>query len=126
MCFAILGLCVSRWAGSAGTNPTALPGFNNFVYETIVPVCFSVPLQSPEFDADDPACRQTLSDISGVLLAALKTCGDEFLLFMQQKFLPQLQLNQQEIASLLGSMQTAKNERQYREVLIALVRAKRS
>lgn len=118
-------MLVSRWAGEASTNPTTLPGFNKFVFETIIPVCFHVPLQSTTFDIDDAASVQLLGDISGVLLAALKNCGNEFLVFMQQQFLPQLQLSQQEIAELLGYMQAAKSDREFRKVLEGLVKSKR-
>ncbi|KAM7367426.1 hypothetical protein PAMP_015328 [Pampus punctatissimus] len=70
-CFIILSKLVELWGGKDG-----MVGFPDFIYKHIVPACFLAPLK-PTFD---------LSDAQTVL-------GLEFIQFLQQEYLPSLQVS---------------------------------
>uniref|UniRef100_A0AAZ3PNL0 Exportin-T n=1 Tax=Oncorhynchus tshawytscha TaxID=74940 RepID=A0AAZ3PNL0_ONCTS len=70
-CFIILSKLVELWGGKDG-----MAGFPDFIYKHIVPACFLAPLK-PSFD---------LTDAQTVL-------GPEFIQYLQQEYLPSLQVS---------------------------------
>lgn len=80
--FGILGRMVSVWGGGeAGkTNGTvassAPPDFTSWIYETLVPLAFTVPA-SPSFDLSDAQSQMVVSEISQLLKTVLAKRGAE-------------------------------------------------
>uniref|UniRef100_A0A8B9JVX3 Exportin-T n=1 Tax=Astyanax mexicanus TaxID=7994 RepID=A0A8B9JVX3_ASTMX len=88
-CFIILSKLVELWGGKDG-----LVGFPDFIYKHIVPACFVAPLK-PTFDLSD---AQTI--LVSPLCISLYFQGPEFIQFLQQEYLPSLQISP-EIAQVL-------------------------
>ncbi|XP_035283594.1 exportin-T-like isoform X1 [Anguilla anguilla] len=81
-CFIILSRLVELWGGKDG-----LVGFPDFIYKHIVPACFLAPLK-PTFDLSDAQTVVTLSEVALTLKMIHLKRGQEFLLYLQQEYLP--------------------------------------
>ncbi|XP_023808441.1 exportin-T [Oryzias latipes] len=88
-CFIILSRLVELWGGKDG-----LVGFSDFIYKHIVPACFLAPLK-PSFDLSDAQTVLTLSECALTLKTIHLKQGPEFLQFLQQEYLPSLQVTPQ-------------------------------
>lgn len=85
-CFIILSKLVELWGGKDG-----MVGFLDFVYKHIVPACFLAPLK-PTFDLSDAQTVLTLSECALTLKMIHLKRGPEFIQFLQQDYLPSLQV----------------------------------
>ncbi|XP_066523340.1 exportin-T [Hoplias malabaricus] len=85
-CFIILSRLVELWGGKDG-----LVGFPDFIYKHIVPACFLAPLK-PTFDLSDAQTMLTLSECTLTLKMIHLKRGLEFVQFLQQEYLPSLQV----------------------------------
>ncbi|KAH9928319.1 armadillo-type protein [Fomitopsis serialis] len=84
------GRSVAVWAqpavnGDAQTQ--ALPGFERFIYETVIPTAFAV-LSLPQFNIRDGQMLTVLHEIANFLQTVLKTRGEEAFNFFGNVFLP--------------------------------------
>lgn len=86
-CFIILTKLVELWGGKDG-----LVGFPDFIYKHIVPACFMAPLK-PTFDLSDAQTILTLSECTLTLKMIHLKRGPEFIQFLQQEYLPSLQVS---------------------------------
>ncbi|KAL2102884.1 hypothetical protein ACEWY4_002052 [Coilia grayii] len=86
-CFIILTKLVELWGGKDG-----LVGFPDFIYKHIVPACFLAPLK-PTFDLSDAQTVLTLSECTLTLKMIHLKRGLEFIQFLQQEYLPSLQVS---------------------------------
>ncbi|XP_063072875.1 exportin-T isoform X2 [Engraulis encrasicolus] len=86
-CFIILTKFVELWGGKDG-----LVGFPDFIYKHIVPACFLAPLK-PTFDLSDAQTVLTLSECTLTLKMIHLKRGPEFIQFLQQEYLPSLQVS---------------------------------
>ncbi|XP_051231439.1 exportin-T isoform X1 [Dicentrarchus labrax] len=86
-CFIILSKLVELWGGKDG-----MVGFPDFIYKHIVPACFLAPLK-PTFDLSDAQTVLTLSECSLTLKMIHLKRGPEFIQFLQQEYLPSLQVS---------------------------------
>ncbi|KAL7867607.1 hypothetical protein SRHO_G00089910 [Serrasalmus rhombeus] len=86
-CFIILSKLVELWGGKDG-----LVGFPDFIYKHIVPACFLAPLK-PTFDLSDAQSVLTLSECTLTLKIIHLKRGLEFVQFLQQEYLPSLQVS---------------------------------
>ncbi|KAJ8249585.1 hypothetical protein COCON_G00228010 [Conger conger] len=86
-CFTILSKLVELWGGKDG-----LVGFPDFIYKHIVPACFVAPLK-PTFDLSDAQTVLTLSECALTLKMIHLKRGPEFIQYLQQDYLPSLQLS---------------------------------
>ncbi|KAJ8245570.1 hypothetical protein GJAV_G00272180 [Gymnothorax javanicus] len=86
-CFTILSRLVELWGGKDG-----LVGFPDFIYKHIVPACFVAPLK-PTFDLSDAQTILTLSECALTLKTIHLKRGPEFIQFLQQEYLPSLQVS---------------------------------
>uniref|UniRef100_A0A3B4DM72 Exportin-T n=1 Tax=Pygocentrus nattereri TaxID=42514 RepID=A0A3B4DM72_PYGNA len=86
-CFIILSKLVELWGGKDG-----LVGFPDFIYKHIVPACFLAPLK-PTFDLSDAQTVLTLSECTLTLKIIHLKRGLEFVQFLQQEYLPSLQVS---------------------------------
>ncbi|XP_063783637.1 exportin-T isoform X2 [Pseudophryne corroboree] len=85
-CFIILSKLVDLWAGKDG-----LVGFADFVYKHIVPACFIAPLK-PTFDLADAQTILALSECAVTLKTIYLKRGPECIQYLQQEYLPSLQV----------------------------------
>uniref|UniRef100_A0A3B4UEY7 Exportin-T n=1 Tax=Seriola dumerili TaxID=41447 RepID=A0A3B4UEY7_SERDU len=86
-CFIILSKLVELWGGKDG-----MVGFPDFIYKHIVPACFLAPLK-PTFDLSDAQTVLTLSECAVTLKMIHLKRGPEFIQFLQQEYLPSLQVS---------------------------------
>lgn len=86
-CFIILSKLVELWGGKDG-----MVGFPDFIYKHIVPACFLAPLK-PTFDLSDAQTVLTLSECAVTLKMIHLKRGLEFIQFLQQEYLPSLQVS---------------------------------
>jgi exportin-T len=118
-CVVILQSLIQHWAG-----PNGLPNFNKYVYERIIPTCFSVPMLQ-QFDLEEATCNAVLVDIVLVLKTALIKCGAEFAAFMVTQFLPNYaKLAPEQAQAFMQQLQSA-NEREFKKVFKELIKARK-
>ncbi|KAJ4922827.1 hypothetical protein JOQ06_006491 [Pogonophryne albipinna] len=86
-CFITLSKLVELWGGKDG-----MVGFPDFIYKHIVPACFLAPLK-PSFDLSDAQTVLTLSECAITLKTIHLKRGLEFIQFLQQEYLPSLQVS---------------------------------
>lgn len=91
---------------AAPVEPSPVPGFEQFLYEHAVKVCFEVPMR-PTFDFDDAACVQVLGEIATFLKGLQLKRGDEFVAFMTSSLFPSLQCPPDAANAFLHALQTA-------------------
>ncbi|KAJ8411343.1 hypothetical protein AAFF_G00173490 [Aldrovandia affinis] len=98
-CFTILTKLVELWGGKDG-----LVGFPDFIYKHIVPACFLAPLK-PTFDLSDAQTILTLSECTLTLKMIHLKRGPEFIQYLQQEYLPSLQVSPDIIQELCQVLQ---------------------
>ncbi|XP_048840730.1 exportin-T isoform X2 [Brienomyrus brachyistius] len=98
-CFIILSKLVELWGGKDG-----LVGFPDFIYKHIVPACFLAPLK-PTFDLSDAQTMLTLSECALTLKMIHLKRGPEFIQYLQQEYLPSLQVTPDIIQELCQVLQ---------------------
>ncbi|KAJ8515674.1 hypothetical protein ONZ45_g6962 [Pleurotus djamor] len=89
------GRCVTVWGqpprempdGSQVAEPDAIPGFERFIYEQLVPTAFSV-LFKPEFNIKDGQMFTVLHEVANFLQTVGKTRGVEAYQYLATAFLP--------------------------------------
>ncbi|XP_077981134.1 exportin-T-like [Glandiceps talaboti] len=86
ICFAILKKLVETWGGEDGPA-----GFRDFIYKNIIPACFMAPLKST-FDLNDGQTFLALQEDGALLKTILTQQGGEAYRFLQQDYLPSLQI----------------------------------
>lgn len=85
-CFIILSKLVELWGGNDGPV-----GFADFVYKHIVPACFLAPLKQT-FDLADAQTVLALSECAVTLKTIHLKRGPECVQYLQQEYLPSLQV----------------------------------
>ncbi|RIA97435.1 armadillo-type protein [Glomus cerebriforme] len=91
--FNILSKTLVLW-GSSTSNITSvdsgrsLPGFEQFMYEHILRICFEVPMK-PEFSITDGQSSLVLNEISSILKTMYSLRGHELLDYLRRIWLPQ-------------------------------------
>ncbi|EIN04838.1 ARM repeat-containing protein [Punctularia strigosozonata HHB-11173 SS5] len=93
--FTFFSRCVATWGqrtdavanGSAQDAGQALPGFERFIYEQLVPVAFSI-LSQPQLNVKDGQVVVVLGEISNFLQTVMKTRGQEAFDYFVNVFLP--------------------------------------
>ncbi|XP_036107938.1 exportin-T isoform X4 [Molossus molossus] len=85
-CFIILSKLVELWGGKDGPV-----GFADFVYKHIVPACFLAPLKQ-SFDLADAQTVLALSECAVTLKTIHLKRGPECVQYLQQEYLPSLQV----------------------------------
>ncbi|XP_064417764.1 exportin-T isoform X1 [Latimeria chalumnae] len=85
-CFIILSKLVELWGGKDG-----LVGFGDFIYKHIVPACFLAPMKQT-FDLTDAQTVLALSECAVTLKTIYLKRGPECIQYLQQEYLPSLQV----------------------------------
>ena len=81
-CFAISQKLVELWVGS-------LPGFETYVLQEVLPVCFQAPAQ-PHFSLKDPSALPLLEASATLQKAILAKFGSDLLAYLRNRLLPSL------------------------------------
>ena len=97
--FSVLHRLVAVWGGAPGTaapgNTPAgatrepLPGFEQFIYETLVPLVFEAP-SKPTFELGDAQSQQVLLEIATLLKTIAEVRGDEALSYLTTVYFPRV------------------------------------
>ena len=90
--FSILHRLVGAWAGSSsdaanGTAAAALPGFERFIYETLIGLIFEAPTKD-DFDFRDAQAQIVLGEIATLAKTIYLKRGDEMINYLLQVYLP--------------------------------------
>ena len=81
-CFSTLQRLVERWAGN-------VPGFDAYVLQEILPVCFLAPAQ-PQFSLKDVSALQMLEASAALQKTILAKLGAELGAYLSDQLLPSL------------------------------------
>ncbi|XP_033882929.1 exportin-T isoform X3 [Acipenser ruthenus] len=98
-CFIILSKLVELWGGKDG-----LVGFADFIYKHMVPACFLAPLK-PTFDLADAQTVLALSECAVTLKTIHLKRGPECIQYLQQEYLPSLQVSPEIIQEFCQALQ---------------------
>ncbi|EIW83859.1 ARM repeat-containing protein [Coniophora puteana RWD-64-598 SS2] len=90
--FSFFGRCVHVWCRSASSTAeanghTSLPGFEQFVYESLIPTAFGV-LSAPQLNVKDGQTVTLLHEIANFLQTVCKTRDAEAYDFLANRYLP--------------------------------------
>uniref|UniRef100_A0A8C7KH97 Exportin-T n=1 Tax=Oncorhynchus kisutch TaxID=8019 RepID=A0A8C7KH97_ONCKI len=80
------------WFSRVLRGKDGMAGFPDFIYKHIVPACFLAPLK-PSFDLTDAQTVLTLSECALTLKMIHLRRGPEFIQYLQQEYLPSLQVS---------------------------------
>ncbi|BGP35706.1 pre-tRNA nuclear export protein [Rhodotorula toruloides] len=99
-----------------GAPPSPVPGFEQFLYERAVPLCFQLPLK-PEFDYSDAQSFQVIGEIANLLKGLLQKRGNEFVEFMTTQFFPSISCPPETAAQFMTALQEAPDGKQFKKFL---------
>ncbi|KAL1526877.1 hypothetical protein AB1Y20_015568 [Prymnesium parvum] len=85
-CFVTMQRLVEQWGGS---DAGSFPGFNSYILQEMLPLCFQAPAQA-HFDLKDAASHQLLEAIASFQISMLTKLGSEFMSYMCEVQLPSL------------------------------------
>uniref|UniRef100_A0A2R5L8T3 Exportin-T n=1 Tax=Ornithodoros turicata TaxID=34597 RepID=A0A2R5L8T3_9ACAR len=116
-CFTILKKMVELWGG-----PEAEPHFVDFLYSSIVPVCFHAPLKD-SFDLTDAQTVLALSEVAACMQTIWKKRGEELITYLKV-YLPSLRMSQQQVEAYVVRLRCEpKGFRDYIKVLFNELRS---
>ncbi|GAA6052810.1 hypothetical protein JCM3770_006263 [Rhodotorula araucariae] len=129
--FGVLNKFLQLWvepaaaaAGAPAAPPSPVPGFERFLYDEAVKVCFEVPLQAG-FDYSDAQSFQVIGEIAVLLKALLQKRGNEFVEFMTQQFFPSISCPPEASAQFMTALQEAPDGKQFKKFLGEWLRTSR-
>ncbi|OZJ05156.1 hypothetical protein BZG36_02232 [Bifiguratus adelaidae] len=117
MAFGLLLRMVNAWGvkapkvnGTVDATPTAspVPGFESFMYEHVLRICFEVPLKA-EFNLSDAQTVLCVTEIAGIQKAMYEQQPDGFVTYMRAQFLPAIQCPPELAEEYLQAIQTLDN-----------------
>ncbi|SPC63936.1 related to tRNA Exportin [Ustilago sp. UG-2017b] len=93
--FSILHRLVGAWGGSAGnaansTCSNALPGFDRFIYQTLIALVFEAPTKEA-FDLGDAQAQIVLGEIATLAKTIYLERGDEMINYLLHVYFPGIQ-----------------------------------
>ncbi|KAK5581602.1 hypothetical protein RB653_001639 [Dictyostelium firmibasis] len=121
VCFIILKKMIDDYSPG---GPHAVNGFQTFIYDQLVPICFQVPL-SEQFNMSDFTSNLILSEIGKSLRAIAQKYGDEFLNYMNTILLPKLNVPQEVINQFIKLLQPSAPIKDFQELLKLFIRQKK-
>ncbi|KAK4688536.1 exportin-T, partial [Tremellales sp. Uapishka_1] len=99
----------------------ALPGYENFIYQRLVPACFEVP-GSPKWNMRNTALQGTLGEFAIILRNTVKARGQEALDFLLNSFLPNMQCPPDVAQQLVSAIRTQPSK-EFKKTFADFVRA---
>ncbi|PVG04220.1 ARM repeat-containing protein [Serendipita vermifera] len=116
---------IAPTANGAYVNPPiVVPGIEQFIYQRVLVVAFSIPFL-PDFNVKDAGAIAALNEIANLLQAIVKARGDEAVTYISTVFLPSQNLPPGTIMELTNNM-TNMDKRGFQKYLSDLVKASRS
>ncbi|KAJ3174228.1 pre-tRNA nuclear export protein [Geranomyces variabilis] len=104
----------------AATAPkSALPGFESFLYGSILPILFQVPLNAA-YDPKDGQCYLVMSEIASLHKTAFVAQGGKYVEYLRGRFLPEMGCDPRSAEAFLDALQN-KDNKGLREVLAAFL-----
>ncbi|KIM27530.1 hypothetical protein M408DRAFT_329975 [Serendipita vermifera MAFF 305830] len=112
--------------GSAPASNSAfiVPGIEQFIYQRILLVAFSIPFH-PDFNLKDAQSLATLQEVANLLQTIVKVRGDEALTYISTVFLPSQNVPTTTAMELTNSIR-ALDKRTFQKYLTDFVKASRS
>ncbi|WFD43309.1 pre-tRNA nuclear export protein [Malassezia psittaci] len=101
----VLMRLVMLWGKSNGDSSSALPGFEQFTYDAILPLVFQVPCK-PQFDMSDAQSQQVLSELSALLKTIYEARHEEMIQYLTSVYLPSVQCPPNMAMELAQNVQT--------------------
>lgn len=98
----VLTRLVPLWGGQ---DDKALAGFDQFMYEALLPLVFQIPAKA-SFDTTDAQSQLVLAELSALLKALSTTRGDEFGQYLTTVYLPSVHCPPELAMELLKNIQT--------------------
>ncbi|KAI8365847.1 armadillo-type protein [Choanephora cucurbitarum] len=89
MSFGVFLKMVNSWASGADTN-TSVAGFDQFVYNELLPITFSVPMSSA-FNLADGQSILVFGEMTSIQKAMCVKQGNDFIEYMKKVFFPSIQ-----------------------------------
>ncbi|KAG0654816.1 pre-tRNA nuclear export protein [Rhodotorula mucilaginosa] len=111
-------------ANGTAPPPSPVPGFERFLYEQAVKLCFEVPLKA-DFDYSDAQSFQVIGEIAVLLKALLQKRGNEFVEFMTTSFFPSINCPPEASAPFMTALQEAPDGKQFKKFLGEWLRTNR-
>ncbi|CDS03104.1 hypothetical protein LRAMOSA00506 [Lichtheimia ramosa] len=99
MAFGVLLKMVTAWGANGAT-----PGFNQFVYNEIVPATFTVPMQAT-FNLSDGQSTLVFGELTSIQKMLYEKQGNEFLEYISNVFLPSIQCPPETASSYCQALQ---------------------
>jgi exportin-T len=109
-----LSKMIELWAVSPPSTPSTsaavngthgLAGFNQFILEQILPLCFRIPFK-PTFNLMDGQSYLILGELCGIKRLMLHKLGPDFLQYLQTTYLPSVGVTPQTAAEYLQALQS--------------------
>ncbi|GAA5891828.1 hypothetical protein JCM6882_007375 [Rhodosporidiobolus microsporus] len=105
-------------------QPSPVPGFEQFLYQNAVKVCFEVPMRA-EFDYSDAQSVSVIGEIALLLKTLLQKRAQEFVEFMTAQFFPSIACPPEASAQFMTALQEAPDGKQFKKFLIEWLRTSR-
>ncbi|BGP20360.1 hypothetical protein JCM10213_002332 [Rhodosporidiobolus nylandii] len=104
--------------------PSPVPGFEQFLYQNAIKICFEVPMKA-EFDYSDAQSVQVIGEVAHVLKTLLQKRGNEFVEFMNSQFFPSISCPPEAAAPFMTALQEAPDGKQFKKFLLEWLRTSR-
>ncbi|GAA5960825.1 hypothetical protein JCM21900_002296 [Sporobolomyces salmonicolor] len=121
--FGVLNKLIQIWvepyspSGNAtAPAPSPVPGFEQFLYQNVVKLCFEVPMRA-DFDYSDAQSFQVIGEIANLLKLLVQKRGAEFVEFMTTQFFPSIQCPPEASQAFMTALQEAPDGKQLKKFL---------
>ncbi|GAA94567.1 uncharacterized protein L969DRAFT_94151 [Mixia osmundae IAM 14324] len=101
------------------------PGFSQFVYERVVPLCFELPRRST-LDFGDAMSYQLIGETAGILKTLQQKRGAEFETFLRDSLLPSAGIAKEASTKLVQSLVSAADGKGFKKEFVEFLRTLRS
>jgi len=98
-------------------GPSPVPGFELFLYQQVVPLCFAIPCK-PEFDWSDAESYLVLTEIIGILKMLMTVRGAEFVEFLLANLFPSMSCPPEKAQKLVKDIQETTDVKPSRKALV--------
>ncbi|MBW0473648.1 hypothetical protein O181_013363 [Austropuccinia psidii MF-1] len=99
------------------TVPSPVEGFELFLYNQVIPLCFAVPSRLP-FDWSDAESYLVLTEITTILKIVLTVREDEFVNFLTNSFFPSISCPSEKGGTLIKGLREASDSKPTRKPLV--------
>ncbi|GAA5820935.1 hypothetical protein JCM10212_000554 [Sporobolomyces blumeae] len=105
-------------------QPSPVPGFERFVYENVIGICFEIPLRD-DFDFGDAQSFQVVGEIALLLKTMHQKRPQEFEQFLETSFLPSMNCPADKALGLAQAIREASDGKQLKKYFAEWLRSSR-